>query len=146
MCILLPCVCKRKEKAFSPTIAALILMILTVAVGVLTYGYVMGWLGESTDDGGMPKGGLQIEALYADADADRIKIYIRNIGNKILYINRIYVNGVSYENITSPIDARLEPQEIKYLEISVPLHPGYSYEVKIVCSDGTMIALNVQAR
>lgn len=119
------------KRAFSPVIAALILMLLAVASGVVVYAYVMGWIGGATTPGGT-QGKLQFDSIYADATTDKIKIYVRNVGSKDLLLSKIYVNGVDKANATAIADAgvSITVQSVKYLEVSYTMTDGYSYEVK----------------
>jgi len=135
----------KSVKGFSPVVAALILMLLAVAAGVIAYGYVMGWIGGATQTSGVQPGELQFDSIYADASENKIKMYVRNIGGKTLTIDKIYVNGVAYPNATE-ISGSLGIGEVAYLEVSVSLTAGYFYEVKVTCTDGTTVAQSVQAK
>jgi len=137
----------RARRAFSTVIAALILMLLAVASGVVVYSYVMGWIGGATTGGGTP-GKLQFDSIYADATAGKIKIYVRNVGDKDLLLSKIYVSGTEKANATAIPDAgvSITVQSVKYLEVSYTMTKGYSYEVKVTCKDGTAISQSVEAK
>jgi len=137
----------RAKRAFSPVIAALILMLLAVAAGVVVYAYVMGWIGGATQTGGGTQGKLQFESIYANATSDTIKIYVRNVGGKDLLLSKIYVEGTEKANATTIPDAgvSLTVQSVAYLEISYTMTKGYYYEVTVTCKDGTTISRSVEA-
>jgi len=138
----------RAKKAFSTVIAALILMLLAVASGVVVYAYVMGWIGGATTGGGTP-GKLQFDSIYATSGSPgTIKIYVRNVGDKDLLLSKIYVAGTEKANTTAIPDAgvSITVQSVKYLEVSHTMTKGYSYEVKVTCKDGTAVSQSVEAK
>ena len=136
----------RAKTAFSAVIASLILMLLAVAAGVVVYAYVMGWLGGATTTTGGTQGKLQFDSIYADATADTIKIYVRNVGGKDLLLSKIYVDGTLKANATPIVDAGVQVtvQSVKYLEVSATMTAGYFYEVKVTCKDGTTVSQSVE--
>ena len=137
----------RAKKAFSPVIAALILMLLAVSAGVVAYAYVMGWLGGATTTTAGTQGRLQFDSVHADATADEIYIYVRNVGGKDLLLSRIYIDGINTANATVIPDAgvSLTVQSVGYLNISNTMTPGYFYEVSVTCRDGTSVSQSVEA-
>jgi len=138
----------RTQRAFSTVIASLILMMLAVSAGVLVYSYVIGWLGGATQTTGGTKGQLQFDSIYADATADTIKIYVRNVGGKNLLLSKVYVDGVLKANATVIADAgvSITVQSVAYLEVSNTMTAGYFYEVKVTCKDGTLVSQSVEAK
>lgn len=138
----------RTQRAFSTVIASLILMMLAVSAGVLVYSYVIGWLGGATQTTGGTKGQLQFDSIYANATADTIKIYVRNVGGKNLLLSKVYVDGVLKANATVIADAgvSITVQSVAYLEVSNTMTAGYFYEVKVTCKDGTLVSQSVEAK
>lgn len=140
----------RSRRAISPVISALLLILLSVAAGVVAYAYVMGWLGGATKNPGAEKGTLEFDSIYADATSNKIKIYVRNVGGKDLTLEKIYVDGVSYDNATT-LSGALAVHAVAYLEVpktgvTLTLNEGYFYEVKVTCTDGTVVAQSVEAK
>ncbi len=140
----------KSKSAFSPVIASLILMLLAVASGVVVYSYVMGWIGGATQTPGGTKGELQFDSIRADASADTVKIYVRNVGQKDLTLDKIYVDGVSYENKTT-LSTNLALNGVAYIElpksgVTLTIDKGKFYEVRIVCTDGTMVSQSVEGK
>lgn len=140
----------RGKRAFSPVIASLILMLLAVASGVVVYAYVMGWLGGATETLGGQHGELQFDSIYATASDDVIQIYVRNIGgNDLTLSDSIYVKGTKFTNATA-LTASLTVGSLAYLEVdtngSPDLIKGYHYEVKVTCTDGTLVSQSVEAK
>lgn len=141
----------RAKRAFSPVIAALILMLLAVAAGVVVYAYVMGWLGGATQNPGGTKGQLQFDSLHATASDDVIKIYARNVGGKDVLLEAIYVDGTKFDNATAitTLSGTLSVKELGYLQVdttgTITISEGYQYEVKVTCTDGTTVSQSVEA-
>jgi len=139
------------KRAFSPVIAALILMLLAVAAGVVVYSYVMGWLGGATQNPGGQKGELQFDSIHATASDDVIKIYVRNVGGKDVLLEAIYVEGTKFDNATAitTSSGTLVVRELGYLQVDTDGTPslleGYHYEVKVTCTDGTIVSQSVEA-
>jgi hypothetical protein len=138
----------REKRAFSTLIAALILMIIAVAAGVVVYAYAMGWIGGATTTAGSTKGQLSFDAIYANASSGTIRAYVRNVGGKNLLISNIYVAGISKANTTALPAAgyTLTVQSLCYLQVSNTMTAGYFYQVQVTCKDGTTVTQSVQAQ
>ena len=139
----------KNNAGFSSVIAALILMLLAVASGVVVYGYVMGWLGGATNVANNTKGILEFDSLYAKAGTGglngTITIYVRNVGQKELNISSVYVNGEAKTFTLS--DPVLSPNEVSAaITVTYPMTAGLTYEVKVTCKDGTFISQSVEAK
>ena len=142
----------KEKRAFSPVIAALILMLLAVAAGVVVYAYVMGWLGGATKNPGAEYGELQIDSVTAEESTDVITIYVRNVGGKDLTLEYVYVEGNGFTDAdtgcTIP-SSTLSVQNVAKITVdtngSPNLQDGYFYEVKVVCKDGTSGTQSVEA-
>jgi hypothetical protein len=136
----------KTKGGFSSVIAALILMLLAVAAGVVVYGYVMGWLGGATNIPSSTKGVLQYDSLYATAGSPgTITIYVRNVGQKELTLSRVYVNG---QNETFTLsDYTLSAGEVSSaISISYSMTAGQTFDIKVTCTDGTFISQSVEAK
>ena len=138
----------RAKRAFSPVIAALILMLLAVAAGVVVYAYVIGWLGGATTTAGGTQGKLQFDSIYANATANEIYIYVRNVGGKDLLLSKIYVDGTEKANQTAipAAGVSITVQSTAYLNVTHTMTAGYFYEVKVTCKDGTTVSQSVEAK
>lgn len=135
----------RNMRAFSPVIAAIILMLIAVAAGVVVYGYVMGWLGAATNVPSSTKGELQFDSLYASAGSGTITVYVRNVGQKELTLSRVYVDGANQTFTLT--DYTLSVGEVSgSISVSHSMTAGLTYEVKVTCTDGTLISQSVEAK
>jgi flagellin-like protein len=158
------------KKGVSPVIATLLLIVIAVAAAVVTYTFVMGFVGTSTASASTIQGQLicdvyKVEGKYGNAN---ITIYLRNIGGKAVTVNAVYVAGTLYtydpkDNITelpggtnwmlayttSPY-GKVDPPvidvgETKILYIrSSTINPAQWNEVKVICTDGTTLSLSVR--
>jgi hypothetical protein len=137
----------RKKKAFSAIIAALILMLLAVAAGVVVYAYVMGWIGGATQNP-QRQGEMQFDTIYANASGSKIRMYVRNVGGVNLNISKIYIGGVEKANTTAipAVGKLVTVQSVVYLEVTQTMTTNYFYEVAVTCKDGTSISQSIQAK
>lgn len=136
----------RAKRAFSPVIAALILMLLAVAAGVVVYSYVMGWIGGATGAPGGTQGEMQFDSIKIDASASSVTLYIRNSGSKDLTIDYIYIEGTGYiethANVTCTPSLTVNTVQSIVIDTTgtVSYTADYSYEVRVVCTDGTTVS------
>jgi hypothetical protein len=138
----------KNKYAFSAIIASLILMLLAVAAGVVVYAYVMGWIGGAQQNP-TSTGKLQADSIVASASAGTITLYVRNVGAGSLQVSSVYVSGVNQTTIPSGLTGSLEVQETAGGTITVndvTMVASTFYEVKVVCTDGTMVSTSVQAQ
>ena len=131
----------RAKRAFSPVIAALILMLLAVAAGVVVYSYVMGWMGGATQNPTTTKGQLQYDSLANNAT--HILVYVRNVGGRTLDLTNgaVYVDGV--EELA--LSGSLAVGEVKDVGFAFTCVADSSYIVVVCCKDGTTIAQSFRA-
>jgi hypothetical protein len=137
-----------KDKAFSAVIASLILMLLAVAAGVVVYAYVMGWIGGTTGHKAGQYGELSLDTTIANSTTGVITAYVRNIGGTSATPDRAYVNDYNVTSTTSD-PATVDPNTVATVTINATV-PGLTkdvtYEVKIICSDGTTLTFSVKAK
>ncbi len=136
----------KNKKAFSAIIAALILMLIAVAAGVVVYAYVMGWIGGvQTNPPGT--GIITIESYTIDETEDVYTLYIRNHGTSNLEIDTIYINGelIPIDPSEKPITLAEglntivnEGEEPDLIIADLEFEAGDL--VKVVCTDGTTVS------
>ena len=152
------------KKGVSPVIATLLLIVIAVAAAVVTYTFVMGFVGTSTAStlqGQLTYDAYKVEGTTGDAN---ITIYLRNIGGKAVTVNAVYVAGVPYTNNQNADNTTLQNNqwmlaftngtnstltidvgETKMLFIrSNTTNPAQWNEVKVICTDGTTLSLSVR--
>lgn len=137
----------RSKKAFSAIIASLILMLLAVAAGVVVYGYVMGWIGGSTQTPART-GQMQFDSIYANSATGKIQMYVRNVGGTDLNITSIYVGGTAVSNNTALTanSGVVTAQNVVYLEVNYAMTKSNFYQLAVVCKDGTTISQSAEAK
>jgi ABC-type lipoprotein release transport system permease subunit len=140
----------RNKKAFSAIIASLILMLLAVAAGVVVYAYVMGWIG-GTQQSSTNTGILSVDSLTATVNGSKIQLYVRNSGGNDLVLDKFYIEVTAVTNATAltSTNKQVAVQGTAYLEfsgITPALQTNKFYEVKVVCTDGTIVSSSVQAK
>jgi flagellin-like protein len=85
----------RKEKAISPIIATLLLILIAIAAGVVVYAYVIGFVG-STTGGSNSRGVLSIDLASATAASGKVTVFVRNTGSLAeSFNNGFYIAGQS---------------------------------------------------
>jgi flagellin-like protein len=155
------------KKGVSPVIATLLLIVIAVAAAVVTYTFVMGFVGTSTASASTVQGQLTYDAYRVEGITNNtnITIYLRNIGGKSVTVNAVYVAGTLYTNnqtaanttrllidqwmlaFTNGTNSTLtiDVGETKMLFIrSSAINPAQWNEVRIVCTDGTTLSLSVR--
>lgn len=84
----------KSEKAISPILATLLLIVIAVSAIVVTYAWVMTFMGAQSGTAGTL---FQIQNVYWDSSTNKTKIDIQNYGTSIVKIVSLYV-GDSKEN------------------------------------------------
>jgi len=86
----------RSEKGISPILATLLLVVIAVAAIVVTYAWVMTYMGGATSQAGVL---LQKDAVYWNSTGTKsIVIYVRNTGTSDAEIDKVYI-GTSSVNL-----------------------------------------------
>jgi len=136
------------KKGVSPIIATLLLIVIAVAAGVVTYTFVTGFIGSSTSQTG-PTGTLSVDAYSFDSSTGNLTAYIRNSGSKAVTISNIYFNGTLLTNTSSTYwlsSTDLTVGSVTTLSIvgTYITNPANANTVKIVCTDGTQLEFSVR--
>ncbi len=124
----------KNKKAFSAIIAALILMLIAVAAGVVVYAYVMGWIGGIQTN--PPASGIITIESYTSSSTNST-LYIRNHGTTSLTIDAIYIDGEIYIGPGTTIN--LIESTVNAIPVDdMKLKAGMV--IKVVCTDGTTVS------
>jgi hypothetical protein len=132
------------KRAFSAVIASLILMLLAVAAGVVVYGYVMGWIGGTTQNP-TRTGQMQFDSLSALTNGT-IFAYVRNVGGTDLNVSSIYVGGANKTFTYSTLSIPVQSVASFTVSYNATMTKNFFYEVAVVCNDGTTVSQSVQAK
>jgi len=82
----------KSRKGISPILATLLLIVIAVAAIVVTYAWVMTFMGAQTGAGGTI---LSIENVYWNSTASTTSIVVRNIGTSDARIVRLYIGNTT---------------------------------------------------
>jgi flagellin-like protein len=145
----------KSKKGISPILATLLLIVIAVAAIIVTYAWVMTYMGTQTAAAGalittenvrwygLSNGNLNVSAH------NRIDINVRNIGTSTVKIVRVYM-GTSQSNLIpitvycTNINATFQPQQIVTITIQWPIQNigntytvGTTYYFNIATEPGT---------
>jgi flagellin-like protein len=118
---------RKNVKAVSPVISVLLMIAVAVAASLVTYAWVMGYMGFTTNKVGKA---IQIQSV------SRSNVYVQNVGTSQVTLTSFYVNGVLDPSPTiSP--AVLNPSDTATITSTIPWTTAQNVTVKVVSSDGT---------
>jgi flagellin-like protein len=127
---------KKHKKAVSPVLSVLLMIAVAVAASLVTYAWVMGYLGNTTGKVGRA---IQIQSMAKVGST--LTVYVQNVGDGPVTLNSVYVNGILD---TAGTDA-FDPQILQKGDTSTVttdfsgFGPTDIVKVKVVCTDGTFI-------
>jgi FlaG/FlaF family flagellin (archaellin) len=120
---------RRNIKAVSPVISVLLMIVVAVAASLVTYAWVMGYMGFTTNKVGKA---IVIQSVSQDA------AYVQNVGDSKVTLASFYVNGVLDGTASmSPLD--LNPSDTATITPSTTASwaGATNVTVKVVTTDGT---------
>lgn len=82
----------KSRKGISPILATLLLIVIAVAAIIVTYAWVMTFIGAQSGAGGTF---LDVENVYWDSTANTTSIVVRNIGTSDAKIVRLYMGNAT---------------------------------------------------
>jgi len=138
----------RSKKAITPVISTLLLILLSVAAGLVLYSYVMGYMASMTKSSTSTQGMLSLDSASAAVGPPmQVVAYIRNVGGVSVTISSAYVNNVvNSAAITVNPAGAIAPGTVSSVTIpctGAGLTKGISATVKVVGTDGTSLAFTV---
>jgi FlaG/FlaF family flagellin (archaellin) len=128
----------KRRKGISTFIAALLMILLTVAAGVVVSAYTMGYLGGFS--GSPPTGALSLDISVANST--KITAHIRNVGQTTIQIDKVYIDGVEYSTFTQTPTSTTQGEVAKVV-ITGAFTPSKTYQVKFVAKDNTQLSFSV---
>ena len=154
----------KKNKAISPIIATLILIVITVIAGIALYGFVSGYMSTITPTSSAPPSYEFITEQYTPTSAavayNSFNFTIQNTGSTPITITKAYLINASNNQLysvvslmpktgvppkTTPLSSvTIEPNQIMVLNVSSTsfsgnIPPPGSYYVKFITSNGYSI-------
>jgi flagellin-like protein len=126
---------RRNVKAISPVISVLMMIAVAVAASLVTYAWVMGYLGFTTNKVGKA---IQIQSIaFDDPTAGKITVYVQNVGDSDVTISDIYVDGVQDQTALALALPKTTTAGIELTGTWGAEPPQIT--VKVVTEDGTFI-------
>jgi hypothetical protein len=123
-------------------------MLTVVAAGVVVYGYTIGWLSSAEQNLRLPgTGQLEVYSAVADQSLGVVQVYIRNTGGKDLTLDKIYFDGSAVTNTSASVwHPQLDMRQYACILINgQSVVAGKNCLIKVVCTDGTMVAASFRA-
>lgn len=131
----------RNKIGVSPVLAVLLMIIVAVAASLVTYAWVMGYIGFTTSKAGKS---LQIQSIAYNKTSSTLHVYVQNVGDGLISLNRtncLYVDGmlkVVKEGDLDPPDGQLDKGKTAGIKVYITgLSAGSQHKVKVVSLDGT---------
>jgi FlaG/FlaF family flagellin (archaellin) len=127
----------KSAEAVSPILAVLIMIIITVAAGLVTFAWAMGYLGFTTS-----KAAKSIQIQSVANSGPNLLVYVQNVGDGVVELDDtgagvVYVDGVLKPCTVDPADGKLGEGRTATLTIAgeaVPL--GETATVKVTAMSG----------
>jgi flagellin-like protein len=120
---------RRNIKAISPVISVLLMIAVAVAASLVTYAWVMGYLGFTTNKVGKA---IQIQSIALNGN-----VYVQNVGDSPVTLSSIYVNGILNSSVTWSPSTALPVGNTT--SCNVGAFSGDQVTVKVTTTDGTFI-------
>lgn len=124
---------RKNKKAVSPVLATLLMIAVAVAAALVTYAWVMGYLGNTTG-----KVGKAIQIQSTAKTGTDLSVWVQNVGDGPVTLDSLYVNGVK---MTASGAGTLAKGDT--IALTTAWDAGWAapntVKVKVVCSDGTFI-------
>ena len=119
---------RRNVKAISPVISVLLMIAVAVAASLVTYAWVMGYLGFTTNKVGKA---IQIQSVALDGS-----VYVQNVGDASVELEAVYVNGLEPAGATVPTTL-LVKGETAFIDTDTAFASNTPYTIKVTTTDGT---------
>jgi len=132
----------RSRKAISPILATLLLIVIAVAAIVVTYAWIMTYMGGLQRD-------VRLFKAQVNFNGTNIDIDIGNSGSTSTTIIKVYV-GISETNMpeqtpTQPLPITLPGKDIRTITLNYTWTKGQTYYFKIISPDQTLPPWSEQA-
>lgn len=132
---------KKGRKGVSPVIATLLLIVIAVAAAVVTYSWVMGFIGTTTTTPAQTQARIVVDAVSYDSGGPSLTVYVRNVGTTSVNVDAVYVysaDGTLVDADTSPSGgSNIEAGSVATVtaSLSAALSSG-TYYVKVTTQEG----------
>ena len=139
----------KSRKAISPILATLLLIVIAVAAIVVTYAWVMTYMGSQTSQAGVLLSRDNVEWVTGGS---QIKLYVRNTGTSDATIGAVYV-GTSATNLANATIASMNPTNgvaaanggVIQLTVTYTWTSGTTYYFRVAPKLGAPLEFNIKA-
>jgi len=129
----------KSKEGISPILATLLLIVIAVAAVIVTYAWVMTYTTTQTQRAGTR---IKIDSALINATDGNVTIYVRNNGEEVAVIDKVYIDGkdfTMYTNLTSY--TLLKDKTVTILTTLSPsaefdFSAGTTYKIKVVTTVG----------
>jgi FlaG/FlaF family flagellin (archaellin) len=131
----------KQKRGISTIIAVLLMIVISVAAAVITYIWVMGYLGGTMS--GIKQSTTQmqtsIDTAYNNTAGTTVSVVVRNTGSITAVVDKIYI-GTSASNLadagTVNGNKNIAVSSTQLLNVTYSVTKGTTYIVKVVTTDG----------
>ena len=138
---------KRSIRAISPVIATLLMIAIAVVASLVSYSWIIGYMGSTTDKAGKA---IDIPSYASNSVSGNLVVYVQNVGQGNVQLKQdgsVYVNDVLKNILDSPSGNPIAPGALidiaagstAELVIDFPYSLGYQVKIKIVTVEGTFM-------
>jgi flagellin-like protein len=124
---------RRNVKAISPVISVLLMIAVAVAASLVTYAWVMGYLGFTTTKVGKA---IQIQSIARDATGG-LKVFVQNVGDSGVTLSTAYINGTLTAPNPALFPVDLPKSNTQEIDFPSAQSTGQQVTIKVVTTDGT---------
>jgi len=134
---------KRNVKAISPVLAVLMMIAVAIAGSLITYAWVMGYIGFTTEKAGKA---IMIQSVANTNSETDLTVYVQNVGEGVVELNEtssLYVDGVITECTLEPADGLVyEGDTAKLTVVGGAVPAGVKVTVKVTTLLGTFTEMS----
>jgi len=137
----------KERKAVSNFVAAILLMGLAVAAGIVIYSYTMGYFGNLREPSNVAS--ISVDSASCDSTTDTLTVYVRNLGPGSVDFDKVYIDGGVIAALDLTIDTDPLPEgsvaEVVVDYSGTGFTGSQTYVVKIVGIDNAQISFSIKA-
>lgn len=130
---------QRSKRAITPILATLLLIVIAVAAIVVTYAWIMTYMGHLTGQAGVILSPINVR-FYGETN-NQIEIDVQDKGTSDAHIVQIYV-GASSSNLQNQTSAGLPTVCVAGSIVPIMLNyswtPGATYYFKVIAQEQTL--------
>lgn len=139
----------KSKKAISPILATLLLVVIAVAAIVVTYAWVMTYMGSAGQSAGVMLYKANVR-FYTDAGSGKIDVDVGNSGTSDTEIIRIYVGDApsslkNATNINPKLPVSLKAGSVASFTIDCDWENGRTYYFRVVPKSGAPLEFSEKA-